>query len=154
MDPLLLSIWMKKNIWIINGPNLNLLGSRETHIYGNQTFEDFLELLKSRYPEAVIEYRQSNWEGGIIDCLHEAGKEADAVILNAAGYSHTSVAIADAVAAVNIPVVGVHISNIYKRETERKTDLLAGYCSGFLFGFGLKGYELALQALLGMGSNT
>ncbi|MCB9245175.1 MAG: 3-dehydroquinate dehydratase [Flavobacteriales bacterium] len=140
---------MKKLIRIINGPNLNLLGTREPEIYGNETFESYLDSLAAQFSEVDLSYNQSNWEGGVIDLLHDAGKEVQGVILNAGAYSHTSIAIADAVAALSIPVVGVHISNIYAREYERRTDLLAKYCRGFLFGFGLKGYELGLRFLIG-----
>ncbi len=135
-------------IWIINGPNLNLLGSRQTDIYGDQSFEQFFEELKGKYPNQNLAYFQSNLEGELVDLIQKARKEAKAVILNAAAYSHTSIAIADAVAAIDISVVGIHISNIYQREEERHTDLLAKYCKAFLFGFGLKGYELALNYLV------
>jgi 3-dehydroquinate dehydratase-2 len=143
----------KVKIWIINGPNLNLLGTREPQIYGSISFEEYLKLLKSLFSEVEFTYQQNNVEGELINILHEARKEADGVLLNAAAYSHTSIAIADAVAAIEIPVVGIHISNIYQREEERKTDLLAKYCKAYLFGFGLMGYEFGVRYLLDLHKN-
>lgn len=137
-------------IEIINGPNLNLLGSREPDIYGDQSFEDFLVGLRARYTGVEIGYNQSNVEGEIVNLIQAADRsdECVGVILNAAAYSHTSIAIADAIKSIGKPVVLVHISNIYSREVERHTDLLAGSARGMISGLGLGGYELALRALL------
>ncbi len=131
-------------ITIINGANLNLLGVREPGIYGNQDFDSYLELLRTSYPGISIDYFQSNVEGEIINLLQEHGFKSDGIILNAGGYTHTSVAIADAVAAITSPVVEVHISNILAREEERKTSLISKYCKGIISGLGLTGYELAV----------
>ena len=131
-------------IVIINGPNLNLLGIREPEKYGITRFEDYLEGLKTQYPDCEIEYYQSNVEGEIINKLHEVGFSADGIVLNAGGYTHTSVAIADAVAAIEVPVVEVHITNIYAREEERRVSLLSKACAGVISGFGLRSYELAM----------
>jgi len=133
---------------IINGPNLNLLGSRETEVYGKQTFPVYLKKLRSRYPEIQIEYFQSNIEGEIIDAIQKAGFVYDGIILNAGGYSHTSVAIADSVKAINTPVVEVHISNIFARESFRHTSLLAPAVKGSIIGFGMESYRLAVEALV------
>lgn len=131
---------------IINGPNLNLLGTREPEIYGNTTFEDYLALLKSQFKSIEIDYFQSNNEGELIDKLHQTNSENyKGIILNAGGYSHTSVALADAVSAIKTPVLGVHISNIYTREKERHTELLAQYVAGGIYGLGLNGYRLAIE---------
>jgi 3-dehydroquinate dehydratase II len=130
-------------IVIINGPNLNLLGIREPAIYGNRDFTSFIEELRSEY-DITIDYYQSNIEGEIINFIQQQGFNSDGIILNAGGYTHTSVAIADAVAAIKSPVIEVHISNIFAREEERKTSLLSRYCKGSISGLGLKGYELAL----------
>ena len=132
-------------IVIINGPNLNLLGIREPEKYGIMRFEDYLEALKSQYPDCEIEYFQSNVEGEIINKLHEVGFSADGIVLNAGGYTHTSVAIADAVAAIEVPVVEVHITNIYAREEERRVSLLSKACAGVISGFGLRSYDLAME---------
>ena len=132
-------------IVIINGPNLNLLGIREPEKYGITRFEDYLEALKSQYPDGVIEYFQSNVEGEIINKLHEVGFSVDGIVLNAGGYTHTSVAIADAVAAIEVPVVEVHITNIYAREEERRVSLLSRACVGVISGFGLRSYDLAME---------
>ena len=132
-------------IVIINGPNLNLLGIREPEKYGITRFEDYLEGLKTQYPECEIEYYQSNVEGEIINKLHEVGFSVDGIVLNAGGYTHTSVAIADAVAAIEVPVVEVHITNIYAREEERRVSLLSKACVGVISGFGLRSYELAME---------
>ena len=132
-------------IVIINGPNLNLLGIREPEKYGITRFEDYLEALKSQYPDCVIEYFQSNVEGEIINKLHEVGFSVDGIVLNAGGYTHTSVAIADAVAAIEVPVVEVHITNIYAREEERRVSLLSRACAGVISGFGLRSYDLAME---------
>ena len=133
---------------IINGPNLNLLGKREPEIYGSKTFEDFFKELQLKYKELEISYFQSNIEGEIIDKLHEVGFDCDGVILNAAAYTHTSVGIGDAVKGITTPVVEVHISNIHAREEFRQHSYISPNASGVLFGFGLKGYELAIQSFL------
>jgi 3-dehydroquinate dehydratase-2 len=133
-------------ILIINGPNLNLLGTREPGIYGDTPFESFLTQVRNQFSTLKIDYFQSNVEGELINKLHDAQEEEyGGIVLNAGGYSHTSVALADAVAAIKTPVVGVHISNIYTRENERHTELLAQYCVGGIYGLGMKGYELAIQ---------
>jgi len=143
----MLMIFALMRVAIINGPNLNLLGEREPEVYGSVRFEEFLETLREKYPPFELSYYQSNIEGELVDLIQAVRKDHDALVINAAAYSHTSIAIADAVASISIPVIGVHISNIYQREIERHTDLLAKYCKGFLFGFGLKGYDLALNFL-------
>jgi 3-dehydroquinate dehydratase-2 len=135
-------------IIIINGPNLNLLGKREPDIYGHTSFEDFFEALKVKFNQVELEYFQSTVEGEIINKLHDLDSNFTAVILNAAGYTHTSVAISDAVAAIKIPVVEVHISNIFSREDYRNKSLISANCVGSISGFGLKSYELALQYFL------
>lgn len=135
-----------KKITIINGPNLNLLGKREPNVYGNQSFENFFSDLQKKYPDLELKYLQSNVEGVIIDYLQQES-DKDGIILNAAGYTHTSVSIADAVKAIEIPVIEVHISNIFAREEFRHTSLIAPYCKGSIIGFGLRGYELAIEAL-------
>lgn len=135
-------------IQIINGPNLNLLGLREPSIYGKGDFNSYLEDLRARYSIVELAYFQSNVEGEIINKLHEVGFSYDGIILNAGGYTHTSVAIADAVAAIPTPVVEVHISNIYAREEYRHMSLTGKNCRGVLTGFGLDGYRLALESLL------
>ena len=135
-------------IAIINGPNLNLLGKRETDIYGNIPFEQFLESLKKKYANIEISYFQSNVEGEIVSELQRVGFDFDGIILNAAAYTHTSVAIGDAVAAIKTPVIEVHISNVYAREDFRHLSHLSGKASGSIAGLGLKGYELAMDYLL------
>lgn len=138
------------NILIINGPNLNLLGEREPDIYGNQSFEDYLKGLRSKFPEVKIDYFQSNIEGELIDELHKNRDSINGIIFNAGGYTHTSVAIADAVASIRTPVVEVHISNVYARKEKiRHTSLMAKNCIGVISGFGLQGYEFALLSFLG-----
>ena len=139
---------MIQRIVIINGPNLNLIGTREPEVYGRVTFENYLNTLRSKYASVQIEYFQSNHEGQIIDWLHAYGFHATGIILNAGGYSHTSVAIRDAIEAIDSPVLGVHISNIYEREAFRQIDLLADVCMKSIVGKGLDGYEEALQALI------
>ncbi len=134
-------------IAIINGPNLNLLGKRETDIYGNMPFEKFLELLKSKYANIEINYFQSNVEGELINEIQRIGFDYDGIILNPAGYTHTSVAIGDAIAAIKVPVVEVHISNVHAREDFRKLSHVSGKAIGSIFGLGLKGYELAIEYL-------
>ena len=131
---------------IINGPNLNLLGARETNIYGNITFDDFLANIRETFPEKTIEYFQSNVEGEIINKLHEVGFSYEGIILNAGGYTHTSVAIADAISAIQTPVVEVHISNIFNRETYRQVSLISAKCKGTISGFGLDSYRLAIES--------
>ncbi len=136
-------------ILILNGPNLNLLGMREPEVYGNRSFEEYLDYLREKYRNVNIEYEQSNVEGKLIDKIHETGFTYDGIILNAGGYTHTSVALADAVAAVTAPVVEVHISNTARREVVRHTSFLSAVCVGTITGFGLNSYELGIQALLG-----
>lgn len=132
---------------IINGPNLNLLGTREKSVYGEKTFEEYFESLKSEYPDVNLEYYQSNVEGELIDKIQEVGFSYDGILLNAGGYTHTSVAISDAVAAVSTPVIEVHISNIFAREEFRHISLLSKNCVGIISGFGLESYKLALESL-------
>ena len=136
------------NIYIINGPNLNLLGIREKSIYGEQGFESFFEDLKTQYPSVNLHYYQSNVEGELINKLHEIGFTADGIIFNAGGYTHTSVAIADAIAGIKSPVIEVHISNVYAREEYRHVSLMAKNCKGVISGFGLASYKLALDSFL------
>jgi len=135
-------------IQIINGPNLNLLGVREKSIYGNTDFETYLENLRGRHTDITIDYYQSNVEGEIINKLHEIGFNYDGIVLNAGAYTHTSIAIADAIAAINTPVVEVHISNVYKREEFRHSSMLAANCKGVIAGFGMNSYHLAVESLL------
>lgn len=135
------------NIQIINGPNLNLLGKREKEIYGEISFEEYLKLLKEHFQDIKIDYYQSNVEGEIINKIHEVGFEYDGIILNAGGYTHTSVAIADAIAAIKKPVVEVHISNVFAREEFRHESLIAANCIGSISGFGLDSYRLAIESL-------
>jgi 3-dehydroquinate dehydratase-2 len=136
------------NIFIINGPNLNLLGIREKSIYGEQGFESFFEDLKTQYPIVNLHYYQSNVEGELINKLHEIGFKADGIIFNAGGYTHTSVAIADAIGGITSPVIEVHISNVYAREEYRHVSLMAKNCKGVISGFGLVSYKLALDSFL------
>lgn len=133
---------------IINGPNLNLLGVREPSVYGNQSFEQYLQELKKKFPKAELDYFQSNVEGEIINKLHETGFSYSGIILNAGGYTHTSVAIADAISAIKTSVIEVHISNIFAREGFRHNSLIAGKCKGSISGFGLLSYDLAIQSFL------
>lgn len=135
-------------IIIINGPNLNLLGKREEELYGNISFEDYFQTLKSNFQNVELEYYQSNIEGEIINKLQEVGNSYEGIILNAAGYTHTSVSIADAIKSIKTPVVEVHISNILDREPFRHISLIAPNCKGCIFGFGLKGYMLAINSFL------
>jgi 3-dehydroquinate dehydratase II len=135
-------------IVIINGPNLNLLGKREPEKYVNRSFEDYFVSLRSRYPDVDFEYFQSNIEGEIIDKIHAVGFSYDGIILNAGGYTHTSVSIADAIASVKSPVVEVHITNISAREEFRQISLTGRNCSGTIAGFGLDSYRLAVEALI------
>ena len=135
-------------IQIINGPNLNLLGVREKSIYGNTDFESYLADLRKRYPAIEIDYYQSNVEGEIINKIHEVGFVNDGIVINAGAYTHTSVAIGDAIAGIKTPVIEVHISNVYKREEFRHKSLLAANCKGVIAGFGLDSYRLAVENFL------
>ncbi|MEL6273598.1 MAG: type II 3-dehydroquinate dehydratase [Bacteroidota bacterium] len=138
---------MPLNLIIINGPNLNLLGRREPEIYGEDTFEDFLLHLRGKFVDSDVEihYYQSNHEGALLDKLHEIGFSYDGIILNAGALTHTSLALADAVAAIETPVIEVHISNVYQREAVRHHSYISGVAEGIIVGFGLRGYELAVQ---------
>ena len=133
---------------IINGPNLNLIGIRETAIYGNVSFEEFLDKMQNDFPSHHIDYYQSNVEGDIINKLHEVGFGYNGIILNAGGYTHTSVAIADAIASIKTPVIEVHISNIFAREEYRHISLIAPKCKGSISGFGLDSYRLAVESFI------
>ena len=135
-------------IAIINGPNLNLLGTREPDIYGGETFEHFFSKLRKKYETIDFDYFQSNVEGELINELHKASRTMNGIILNAGAYTHTSIAIGDAVAAIRIPVVEVHVSNIEAREEFRRYSHISAKCSGTIFGFGLKGYMLAVESFL------
>ena len=135
-------------IAIINGPNLNLLGKREPGIYGNKSFEDFFKDLQEKFPSVTFTYFQSNIEGEMIDKLQEYGFDYDGIIINPGGYTHTSVAIGDAVAAIKAPVIEVHISNVAAREEFRKISHVSAKCKGTIAGLGMKGYELALLSLI------
>ncbi len=134
-------------ISIINGPNLNLLGKRETDIYGNESFETYLEKLKTKFPDVELVYFQSNVEGEIVNAIQKAGFEMDGIVLNAAGYTHTSVAIGDAIAAIPVRTVEVHISNIFAREEFRKISHISAKAEGIISGLGLYGYDLAIEFL-------
>ncbi len=144
-NPLFLQKTTFMKIIIINGPNLNLLGKREPEIYGSQTFEDYLSLLKSEFPDVDLHYFQSNIEGEIIGKLQETGFEFDGIILNAAAYTHTSVGIGDAVKAIKTPVIEVHISNTFSRESFRHQSYISPNAKGIVIGFGMESYKLALQ---------
>lgn len=135
-------------IAILNGPNLNLLGKREPSIYGHQSFDDFFIQLEKKYPQVSLIYFQSNHEGDLIDALHKYGFEFDGIILNAGAYTHTSIALADAISAIECPVIEIHISNVYARESFRSQSYLAPVCKGSISGFGLHSYTLALQSFL------
>lgn len=135
-------------IQIINGPNLNLLGKREPGIYGSEGFETFFETLKSKFPELELSYYQSNVEGEIINKLHEVGFTYDGIVMNAGAYTHTSIAIGDAIAGIKTPVIEVHISNVYAREDYRHHSMMAKNCKGIITGFGLQSYELAVRSFL------
>jgi 3-dehydroquinate dehydratase-2 len=135
-------------ILIINGPNLNLLGVRQPELYGYTSFEEFLQVLKSKYTQITFDYFQSNVEGELINKLHECGFTHNGIILNAGAYTHTSVALGDAVSAIQTPVVEVHISNIFAREDFRHVSFIAPYCRGSIGGFGLQSYELAVESFL------
>ncbi len=136
-------------IQIINGPNLNLLGKREPDTYGKQSFEDYFEKLKARFSEVELHYYQSNVEGELINKFHEVGFSFDGVILNAGAYTHTSVGLHDAIAAIKTPVIEVHISNVYAREEFRHKSLITSKCIGLITGFGLDGYAMAIEHLVG-----
>jgi 3-dehydroquinate dehydratase II len=140
-------------IQIINGPNLNLLGKRETSVYGNTSFEEVFSQLKKRFATTDLEYYQSNVEGEIINKLHESGFSYDGIVLNAGAYTHTSVAIHDAIAAIKTPVAEVHISNVYAREEFRHLSLITSKCVGLITGFGMEGYAMAIQYFLNQNFN-
>ena len=137
-----------KRIQIINGPNLNLLGKREPTVYCNQTFENYFQELKLLYPDAQLDYFQSNTEGALIDKLHETGFTYDGIVLNAGAYTHTSIAIADAIRSITVPVIEVHISNVFKREDYRHHSYLSEACKGCIVGFGMDSYRLAVDSIL------
>ncbi|GHB64896.1 type II 3-dehydroquinate dehydratase [Persicitalea jodogahamensis] len=139
-----------KKILILNGPNLNLLGKREPSIYGSQSFEDYFELLIKTFPEAELHYFQSNHEGELLDKIHDTGFSFDGLVINAGAFTHTSVALADALSAVPMPAVEVHISNIHKREAFRHHSFLSSRCHGMICGLGLQGYDLAIRYLLNL----
>ncbi len=139
---------MKKNIFIINGPNLNLLGSREPSVYGHLTLDEINLQLQQKIASVNFSFFQSNNESELIEIIHRANQNANAVVLNAGGFSHTSIALADAVASISIPIFSVHISNIFNRENYRHQDLVGEKCKGAIIGLGTVGYELAVQCLL------
>ncbi|MFC0186243.1 3-dehydroquinate dehydratase [Pseudarcicella hirudinis] len=138
----------RKQILILNGPNLNLLGKREPEIYGYQTFDQYMEVLTDKFTGVDLYYFQSNHEGELIDKIHEVGFSYDGIVLNAGGYTHTSIALADAISAVKTPVVEVHISNVHAREDFRHHSYLSNRCKGIIIGFGLRGYDFAIQTFL------
>lgn len=133
---------------VLNGPNLNLLGKREPAIYGSMTFDTYFAVLQEKYSNVSLEYYQSNHEGALIDKLHEVGFEYDGIVMNAGAYTHTSVAIADAIKGITTPVVEVHISNVHQREAFRHHSYLSPVCKGVVLGFGLKSYDLAIESFL------
>ena len=135
-------------IVIINGPNLNLLGKREPGIYGSESFESYLPLLRERFPDVEIGYFQSNHEGELIDRMQEEGFDSDGIVLNAGAYTHTSVALHDCIRAIKVPVVEVHISNVHQREPFRHVSMISAACKGVICGFGLDSYRLAIEALI------
>ncbi|MDR0348353.1 MAG: type II 3-dehydroquinate dehydratase [Tannerella sp.] len=137
-----------KKIQIINGPNLNLLGTREPDVYGNQSFAAYLEVLKGFFPDHRIDCFQSNTEGALIDKIHETGFSFDGIVLNAGAYTHTSIALHDAIKAVNTPVIEVHISNVYTRESFRHHSFISPACKGVIAGFGMDSYRLAIESLI------
>jgi 3-dehydroquinate dehydratase-2 len=139
-----------KSILIINGPNLNLLGKREPGIYGSQSFEQYFETLKACFSDVQFSYFQSNHEGALLDKIHEFGFEGDGIVINAGAYTHTSVAIGDALAAIPAPAVEVHISNVHARESFRHHSYLSAKCKGVIVGLGLTGYELAIRYLINL----
>ncbi|WP_425420333.1 type II 3-dehydroquinate dehydratase [Phaeodactylibacter xiamenensis] len=136
-------------ILILNGPNLNLLGKREPEIYGRQSFEDYFGKLQAQFPEHKLEYFQSNHEGALLDKLHEVGFSYDGIVFNAGAYTHTSVALGDAIAGISTPVIEVHISNVHRREAFRHHSYLSAHCAGIIVGLGLQGYALGVQAIIG-----
>ena len=138
----------RMKIQIINGPNINLLGKREPSIYGGRSFEDYLEELKARYPQVEFDYYQSNVEGFLIDKIHEVGFDVDGIVLNAGAYTHTSIALQDAIRAVTSPTIEVHISNVHQREEFRHKSMISCACVGVICGFGLDSYRLGVEALL------
>ena len=138
----------KKKILIVNGPNLNLLGKREPGIYGQKSFDDYLPLLRSRYPQVEIDYFQSNCEGALIDRMQQDGFSVDGIVLNAGAYTHTSVALGDCIRAITSPVIEVHISNVHTREEFRHHSMISAACKGVICGFGLDSYRLAIEALI------
>lgn len=135
-------------IIIINGPNLNLLGKREPEIYGSLNFETYFQQLQANYPELELEYYQSNIEGELLDKIHQVGFSYDAIILNAGAYTHTSIALADAISAITTPVIEVHISNTFARESFRHHSYISSVCAGVIVGFGFKSYDLAISSFL------
>ena len=137
-----------KRIQIINGPNLNLLGKREPSVYGNQSFETYLDELKLLFPDSQLDYFQSNTEGALIDKIQEVGFSYDGIVLNGGAYTHTSIAIADAIRSISVPVIEVHISNVFKREDFRHHSFLSDACKGCIVGFGMDSYRLAIDAIL------
>lgn len=137
-----------KRILILNGPNLNLLGRREPEVYGSETFETFFQKLKATFADVELHYFQSNHEGLLLDKMHEVGFAYDGIVLNAGAFTHTSVALGDAIAGITTPVIEVHISNVHKREGFRHHSYIAAKAAGIIVGFGLKGYELAIRALI------
>ena len=139
-----------KQILVLNGPNLNLLGKREPDVYGNDSMESVFAILQERFPDVQLDYYQSNVEGELINKLHEVGFSYDGIVFNAGAYTHTSVALHDAIKAINTPVVEVHISNVYQRETYRHTSLITGACVGVIGGFGMNSYRLAIEAILAL----
>jgi 3-dehydroquinate dehydratase-2 len=136
-------------IQIINGPNLNLLGKREPGIYGNSSFDEYLQKLQAKYPDLQIDYYQSNVEGELIDKLQETGFSYDGIVLNAGAYTHTSIALQDAIRSITAPVIEVHISNVHKREEFRHTSMISCACLGVICGFGMDSYRLAVEAFIG-----
>jgi len=138
---------MKKKIWILNGPNLNLLGVREPEVYGSRVFESYLEELRGLFPDVELDYYQSNIEGELIDKLQEVGFSADGIVLNAGAYTHTSIALLDCIRGIKSPVVEVHISNVHRREEYRHHSMISAGCVGVICGFGLDSYRLAVEAL-------
>ncbi len=135
-------------IQIINGPNINLLGKREPEIYGSVSFETYLETLRKQYPDVIIDYYQSNVEGELINKLHEIGFSYDGILFNAGAYTHTSIALHDAILGITTPVIEIHLSNVYARETFRHTSYIASACMGSIGGFGLESYRLGVDAIL------
>ncbi|MBR0361916.1 MAG: type II 3-dehydroquinate dehydratase [Paraprevotella sp.] len=135
-------------VLIINGPNLNLLGKREPEIYGGKSFEEYLQELRELYPQITIDYYQSNVEGGLINKIHEVGFEDTYILLNAGAYTHTSIALHDAIKAISAPVIEIHISNVHQRETFRHHSMISAACVGVICGFGLDSYRLGIEAFL------